>query len=132
MAAAAQAAEQDGQAGDDRLLLMAALLVADELWDAKGRLAAYESGGAEVGRGGKPQQKAAKRHETAAAASSQGPPPLPEERRNKPLTNEDYRELADAAIPEGEGRTREAGALLRTFFEFQSILQYASTDFAAA
>jgi hypothetical protein len=57
---------------------------------------------------------------------------LPEERRNKPLTNDDYRELADAAIPEGEGRTREAGALLRTFFEFQSILQYASTDFAAA
>jgi hypothetical protein len=57
---------------------------------------------------------------------------LPEERRNKPLTNEDYRALADAAIPEGEGRTREAGALLRTFFEFQSILQYASTDFAAA
>jgi hypothetical protein len=57
---------------------------------------------------------------------------LPEETRNKPLTTESYRELADAAIPEGDQRTRENGALLRTFFEFQSILQYASLDFAAA
>jgi hypothetical protein len=57
---------------------------------------------------------------------------LPDERRNKPLTNDDYRALADAAVPEGEARTREMGALVRTFFEFQSILQYASLDFAGA
>lgn len=57
---------------------------------------------------------------------------LPEERRNKPLTTDDYRGLADAAVPEGDKRTRENGALVRTFFEFESILQYASLDFAAA
>ena len=72
---------QYGQAGDDRLLLMAALLIADELWDARTQLAAHGSGGAEVGRAGRPQQKTAKRQETAAAAVSQGPPPLPEERK---------------------------------------------------
>lgn len=57
---------------------------------------------------------------------------LPEDVRNKPLTAESYRQLADAAIPEGDGRTREAGALLHTFFEFESILQYASVEFSAA
>lgn len=57
---------------------------------------------------------------------------LPEETRSKPLTSDSYRQLADAAIPEGDGRTREAGALLHTFFEFESILQYASLDFSAA
>lgn len=57
---------------------------------------------------------------------------LPEETRGKPLAAENYRQLADAAIPEGDGRTREAGALLHTFFEFESILQYASLDFSAA
>jgi cell division protein ZapA len=30
--------QQFGQAGEDRLLLMAALLIADELWDARDRL----------------------------------------------------------------------------------------------
>jgi cell division protein ZapA len=30
--------QQFGQAGEDRLLLMAALLIADELWDARARL----------------------------------------------------------------------------------------------
>jgi hypothetical protein len=57
---------------------------------------------------------------------------LPEETRNKPLGPESYRQLADSAIPDGDGRTREAGALLHTFFEFESILQYASLDFSAA
>lgn len=57
---------------------------------------------------------------------------LPEDVRAKPLTNDSYRQLADAAIPEGDGRTREAGALLHTFFEFESILEYASADFSAA
>lgn len=32
-----------GHAGDDRLLLMAALMITDELWEAKGRLAALEA-----------------------------------------------------------------------------------------
>lgn len=57
---------------------------------------------------------------------------LPEEQRDKPLTIETYRQLADAAIPEGEGRTQANGALLRTFFEFQSLMQSASVDFAKA
>lgn len=57
---------------------------------------------------------------------------LPEEQRDKPLTLETYRELADAAIPEGEGRTQANGALLRTFFEFQSLMQSASVEFAKA
>lgn len=35
--------EQFGQAGNDRLMLMAALLIADELWDAKARLAKLEA-----------------------------------------------------------------------------------------
>jgi cell division protein ZapA len=30
--------QQFGQAGEDRLLLMSALLIADELWDARARL----------------------------------------------------------------------------------------------
>jgi cell division protein ZapA len=30
--------QQVGQAGEDRLLLMAALLIADELWDVRARL----------------------------------------------------------------------------------------------
>ena len=39
--------QQFGQAGEDRLLLMAALLVADELWDARARLrsAGFDDGG---------------------------------------------------------------------------------------
>lgn len=57
---------------------------------------------------------------------------LPEEQRDKPLTVETYRQLADAAIPEGEGRTQANGALLRTFFEFQSLMQSASVDFSRA
>ncbi len=57
---------------------------------------------------------------------------LSEEDRSVPLTPELYRRLADASIPEGAGRTRETGALLHTFFEFQSILQYASLEFSAA
>lgn len=55
---------------------------------------------------------------------------LPEEQRDKPLTPEAYRNLADAAIPEGEGRTQANGALLRTFFQFQSLMQSASVEFA--
>jgi len=35
--------QQFGQAGEDRLLLMSALLIADELWDAKARLQALEN-----------------------------------------------------------------------------------------
>jgi hypothetical protein len=57
---------------------------------------------------------------------------LPAEQRNKPLTPELYRQLADAAIPEGDLRTQANGELLHTFFEFESILQYASLDFASA
>lgn len=57
---------------------------------------------------------------------------LPDEERNQRLTDDAYRRLAEAAIPEGDGRTPEAGALLHTFFEFESILQYASAEFAAA
>lgn len=57
---------------------------------------------------------------------------LPEDVRNKPLATENYRVLADASIPEGPLRTRENGALLHTFFEFESILQYASAQFATA
>lgn len=37
-------ADEFGQVGDERLLLMAALLVADELWDARERLAQLETG----------------------------------------------------------------------------------------
>lgn len=36
-------AAEFGQVGDDRLLLMTALLVADELWDARERLAQLEA-----------------------------------------------------------------------------------------
>jgi cell division protein ZapA len=38
--------QQFGQAGEDRLLLMASLLIADELWEAKDRLrsAGFEDG----------------------------------------------------------------------------------------
>ncbi len=57
---------------------------------------------------------------------------LPEEQRNKPLTNDAYHQLADAAIPEGPNRTQANGEMLRTFFDFESIMQYASVDFAAA
>ena len=57
---------------------------------------------------------------------------LPEEKRNRPLEAASYRDLADAAVPEGDQRTQEMGVLLHTFFEFESILQYASVDFAAA
>lgn len=57
---------------------------------------------------------------------------LPEEQRNKPLTPELYHQLADAAIPEGEGRTQAMGTLVHTFFEFENILQSASVDFAKA
>jgi hypothetical protein len=57
---------------------------------------------------------------------------LPQDDRNKPLTPEIYRQLADAAIPEGDQRTQQNGELLHTFFEFESILQYASLDFASA
>lgn len=49
---------QFGQAGNDRLLLMAALLIADELWDAKAKSAEPASGQAV-----KPQAKA---HKTAS------------------------------------------------------------------
>lgn len=57
---------------------------------------------------------------------------LPEEQRNKPLETQTYRDLADAAVPEGDMRTQAMGALVHTFFEFESILQYASVDFAQA
>jgi hypothetical protein len=57
---------------------------------------------------------------------------LPEDHRNKPLVTEDYRYLADSSIPEGPMRTRENGALMRTFFEFESIIQYSSYDFSQA
>jgi len=42
--------KQFGQAGDDRLLLMAALIIADELWDARARLraAGLDDGGESV------------------------------------------------------------------------------------
>lgn len=48
-------AAEFGQVGDERLLLMAALLVADELWDMRERLAQSEAG----------------------QSASHGPPPLP-------------------------------------------------------
>ena len=57
---------------------------------------------------------------------------LPEEVRNVPLTTETLRELADAAIPEGEQRTQEMGLLVGRFFQFLSVMQYASYDFSQA
>jgi hypothetical protein len=57
---------------------------------------------------------------------------LPEETRNVPLTTETLRELADAAIPEGEQRTAEMGLLVGRFFQFLSVMQYASYDFSQA
>ena len=46
--------QQFGQAGEDRLLLMTALLIADELWDAKARL---RSEGVDEGRPGQPPDR---------------------------------------------------------------------------
>jgi cell division protein ZapA len=40
-------AAEFGQVGDERLLLMAALLITDELWDMRERLQEIESGAAE-------------------------------------------------------------------------------------
>lgn len=50
---------QFGQAGNDRLMLMAALLIADELWDARARAGLSEPVGEPAGKaGGKPQKAA--------------------------------------------------------------------------
>lgn len=57
---------------------------------------------------------------------------LPEEQRNAPLTVDIYRELADAAVPEGEARTAETGELVSEFFGFLSIMQYSSYEFSQA
>ena len=48
--------QQFGQAGEDRLLLMSALLIADELWDAKARL---RSEGVDEARATQPPDKRA-------------------------------------------------------------------------
>jgi cell division protein ZapA len=40
-------AAEFGQVGDERLLLMAALLIADELWDAREQLQQLDAAGAE-------------------------------------------------------------------------------------
>lgn len=37
-------AEQFGQIGDDRILMMAGLMLADELWEARDRIAELEGG----------------------------------------------------------------------------------------
>jgi hypothetical protein len=55
---------------------------------------------------------------------------LPEDQRNVPLTVDNYRELADAAIPEGEQRTREMGEFISEFFQLLSVMQYSSYAFS--
>lgn len=57
---------------------------------------------------------------------------LSEETRNAPLTVDSYRQLADAAIPEGEQRTREMGELIGEFFQLLSVMQYCSYQFSQA
>lgn len=49
---------QFGQAGNDRLMLMAALLIADELWDARTMTYASDNEAAAAKAGGKAQKAA--------------------------------------------------------------------------
>ncbi|MEI9926747.1 MAG: hypothetical protein WDN44_02310 [Sphingomonas sp.] len=57
---------------------------------------------------------------------------LPEDQRNKPLSRDARLKLAEAAIPEGPGRTAEAGHFVSGFFQLLSVMQYASFDFSQA
>lgn len=57
---------------------------------------------------------------------------LPEEQRNAPLTVDSYRELADAAIPEGDQRTAEMGEFVVEFFSMLSVMQYSTFEFSKA
>ncbi|MCW3836668.1 hypothetical protein ACFQ1E_12680 [Sphingomonas canadensis] len=58
---------------------------------------------------------------------------LPEERRDKPLDVAAYRQLADAAVPEGDDRrTAVNGEFLSEFFQLLSVQQYSSVEFAHA
>ncbi|MEI9852240.1 MAG: hypothetical protein WDN24_16875 [Sphingomonas sp.] len=57
---------------------------------------------------------------------------LSEEQRNAPLGVDGYRMLADAAIPEGDQRTRENGEFISEFYQILSLIQYCSYDFARA
>ena len=76
-----------GQAGDDRLLLMSALLIADELLDARARLAALHSAAVETSPQPEPELPARSYGRTrpervragsgGADLSSEPPPPLP-------------------------------------------------------
>ncbi len=55
-----------GQAGDDRLILMAALLVADELWEQKRQLASAKAEAARMREGHAADRRASARSDVAA------------------------------------------------------------------
>ena len=79
---------QFGNAGEERLLLMAALLMADELWDARAALAEKQGAGASQEPAREPAKERAKELTREAAA----------ERREQEAIRAEHRRRATAPV----------------------------------
>jgi cell division protein ZapA len=79
---------QFGNAGEERLLLMAALLMADELWDARAALAEKQGAGASQEPAREPAKEPAKELTREAAA----------ERREQEAIHAEHRRRATAPV----------------------------------
>ena len=79
---------QFGNAGEERLLLMAALLMADELWDARAALAEKQGAGASQEPAREPAKEPAKELTREAAA----------ERREQEAIRPEHRRRATAPV----------------------------------
>ncbi|HUJ36682.1 MAG TPA: cell division protein ZapA [Hyphomicrobium sp.] len=79
---------QFGNAGEERLLLMAALLIADELWDARAALAEKQGAGASQEPAREPAKEPAKELTREAAA----------ERREQEAIRAEHRRRATAPV----------------------------------